>query len=80
MAVTTPAKNLESEGTFWMQSSHSLDGLDVTFDDANAVAGAGLILAATLSQHLGLRQLFDDHVDLGDAPGPTSAASSRKPR
>ena len=52
-----------------MQSSHSLDALDVTFDDANAVADAGLILAATLAQHLGLRQLFDDHVDLGDAPG-----------
>jgi len=52
-----------------MQSSHSLDALGVTFDDANAVANAGLILAATLAQHLGLRQLFDDHVDLGDAPG-----------
>jgi hypothetical protein len=52
-----------------VQSSHSLDALDVTFDDANAVADAGLILAATLAQHLGLRQLFDDHVDLGDAPG-----------
>jgi len=52
-----------------MQSSHSLDALGVTFDDANAVANAGLILAATLAQHLGLRQLLDDHVDLGDAPG-----------
>ncbi len=52
-----------------MQSSHSLDALGVTFDDANAVANAGLILAATLGQHLGLRQLFDHHVDLGDAPG-----------
>ena len=30
---------------------------------------AGMILPATLAQHLGLRELFDDHVDLGDAPG-----------
>lgn len=52
-----------------MRSSHSLDGVAVIFDDDHAVANAGLILTATLSQHLGLRQLFDDHVDLGDAPG-----------
>ena len=52
-----------------MRSSHSLDAVAVTFDDEHAVAGAGLILTATLAQHLGLRQLFDDHVDLGDAPG-----------
>lgn len=52
-----------------MRSSHSLDGVAVTFDDDHAMANAGLILTATLSQHLGLRQLFDDHVDLGDAPG-----------
>lgn len=52
-----------------MESSHSLDRLAVTFDDPHAVADAGLILPATLAQHLGLRELFDDHVDLGDAPG-----------
>jgi len=33
------------------------------------VADAGLVLAATLAQHLGLQELFDRHVDLGDAPG-----------
>ncbi|MGH9222206.1 MAG: hypothetical protein ACRD2W_00010 [Acidimicrobiales bacterium] len=52
-----------------MQSSHSLDRLSVTFDDPHAVADAGLVLPATLAQHLGLRQLLDDHVDLGTAPG-----------
>nr|MDQ3575878.1 IS1380 family transposase [Actinomycetota bacterium] len=52
-----------------MQSSHSLDALDVTFDDERLVADAGLIQSATLAQHLGLRELFDTHVDLGDAPG-----------
>ena len=30
---------------------------------------AGLILPATLAQHLGLGELVDNHVDLGDAPG-----------
>jgi hypothetical protein len=52
-----------------MRSSHSLDAVVVTFDDEHLVADAGLILPATLAQHLGLRELFDDHVDLGDVPG-----------
>ena len=52
-----------------MRSLHSLDRLDVTFDDEHAVADAGLMLPATLAQHLGLRDLIDDSVDLGDAPG-----------
>jgi len=52
-----------------MRSSHSLDAVAVTFDDERLVADAGLILPATLAQHLGLRALFDDHVDLGDAVG-----------
>ena len=52
-----------------MRSSHSLDALSVQFNDDNAVAGAGLILPATLAQHLGLKELLHDHVDLGDVPG-----------
>jgi hypothetical protein len=59
----------KSEGTFSMPSSHSLDAIDVTFDDERLVADAGLIQSATLAQHLGRRELFDTHVDLGDAPG-----------
>ena len=59
----------ESEGTFSMRSCHSLDRMAVTFDDEHAVANAGLIAPATLAQHLGLRELFESHVDLGDAPG-----------
>ncbi len=50
-------------------SSHNLDRLEVVFDDEHLVADAGLIQPATLAQHLGLRQLVDRHVDLGDAPG-----------
>lgn len=52
-----------------MRSLHSLDRLDVIFDDEHAVADAGLVLPATLAQHLELRDLIDDTVDLGDAAG-----------
>jgi hypothetical protein len=41
----------------------------VTFDDEHLVANAGLLAPATLAQHLGLRELFDTHVDLGAAAG-----------
>ena len=43
--------------------------MGVTFDNPHAVAHAGLLLPATLAQHMGLRELFDTYVDLGDAPG-----------
>ena len=33
------------------------------------MADAGLLLPVTLAQHLGLRELVDNHVDLGDALG-----------
>jgi hypothetical protein len=33
------------------------------------VVDAGLALPATLAQHLGLRELFEECVDLVDAPG-----------
>jgi hypothetical protein len=52
-----------------MRSSHSLDRLETTFDDDRLVAGAGLLLPATLAQHLGLRGLVDQHLDLGEAVG-----------
>ena len=47
----------------------SPDGIHIAFDDHRLVANAGLILPVTLAQHLGLRELVDNHVDLGDAPG-----------
>ena len=52
-----------------MRSSHSLDRIATSFDDDRLVADAGLLLPATLVQHLGLRELFDEHLDLGAAPG-----------
>jgi hypothetical protein len=52
-----------------MRSSHSLDRLDVVFDDDRLVADAGLVLPATLADHLGLKALVDEHLDLGRKPG-----------
>ena len=45
------------------------DRIQITFDDRRLVANAGLILPATLALHLGLPQLVDRRLDLGDAPG-----------
>jgi hypothetical protein len=56
-----------------MRSCHSLDRPDVTFDDERLVADAGLVLPTTLAQHLGLRELVDELVDLGEAPGRANA-------
>ncbi len=56
-----------------MRSSHSLDRLETTFDDDRLVADAGLLLPATLAQHLGLRELVDEHVHLGEAAGRANA-------
>jgi hypothetical protein len=52
-----------------MRSSHTLDRLATSFDEQRLVADAGLLLPATLAEHLGLRELFDQHVDLGPAAG-----------
>ena len=46
-----------------------LDGIAVEFDDERAVADAGIVLAATLAQRLGVEALVDRCVDLGDRPG-----------
>ena len=45
------------------------DRIHVAFDDHRLVANAGLLLAVTLAQHLGLGELVARHVDLGRAPG-----------
>jgi hypothetical protein len=52
-----------------MSSSHTLDRVDVVFDDDRAVANGGLLLPMMLAERLGLRELVDAHVDLGDAAG-----------
>ncbi len=45
-----------------------LDRIHMAFDDHRLVANAGLLLPVTLAHHLGLGELVDRHVDLGDAP------------
>src|SRR3954453_21576692 len=46
------------------RGSHGIDRLDVTFDDPNLVANAGLLVVATLSARLGLEALIDTTVRL----------------
>jgi hypothetical protein len=43
-----------------MPSSHSADTLVVGFDDAHAVANAGLVLPATLAECLGVEAAVDE--------------------
>ena len=52
-----------------MGSSHTLDQLDIYFDDTHAVANAGLLLAATLAERLGIEQAADALIDLGERAG-----------
>jgi hypothetical protein len=52
-----------------MLAPETLDRVATHFDDDHAVAFAGLLQPATLAQRLGLRRLFDEHVELGAAPG-----------
>jgi hypothetical protein len=52
-----------------MRSSHSLDRIDTAFDGTQLVAGAGLLLPATLAAHLGLKELVGKYLHLGKAPG-----------
>ena len=49
------------------------DRIHVAFDDHRLVANAGLLLPATLARRLGLSELVDRHLDLGDAPGRANA-------
>ena len=51
-----------------MTSSH-LDRLAVTFDSPTLVSNAGLLLPAILGQRLGLADLVQRHVKLGEAAG-----------
>ena len=52
-----------------MLPRNHLDRIQVAFDDPRLVANAGLLLTATLAQHLGLGELVDHHLNLGSAPG-----------
>ena len=47
------------------------DRIQIAFDDHRLVANAGLLLPVTLGRHLGLPQLVDRYLGLGDGPGPS---------
>ena len=51
------------------------DRIQIAFDDHRLVANAGLLLPATLGRHLGLPQLVDRHLGLGDGPGRASTCN-----
>jgi hypothetical protein len=76
MAPATAAVFPDEEGTFSMGSSHTLDQLDIAFDDTRAIANAGLLLPATLAERLGIEQAADGLIDLGERAG--SAHPGRK--
>jgi|SRR5712691_954166 len=46
-----------------------LERLALAFDDERAVANAGLVLVSTLTWRLGIEQLIDEVLDLGERPG-----------
>ena len=52
-----------------MLPRHHPDRIRIAFDDHRLVANAGLVLPATPTLHLGLPQLVDRRLDLGNAPG-----------
>ena len=52
-----------------MQVSRSLGTVRVPFDDERLVANAGLIAPAILAQRLGMKDLLDESIDLGDVAG-----------
>lgn len=49
--------------------SHGMDRVDVVFDDPNLVSNAGLLVVATLADRLGIGQLVDRWVMLGNRAG-----------
>ena len=52
-----------------MLPRHHPDRIQITFDYRRLVANAGLILPATLARRLGLPELVQQRLDLGNAPG-----------
>ena len=52
-----------------MLPRHHPHRIHIAFDDHRLVSNAGLILPATLALHLGLPELVQQRLDLGNAPG-----------
>jgi len=60
--VTTRESRSES-------GKQGLDRLALAFDDERAVANAGLVLASTLAGRLGIEQVVDETLELGERAG-----------
>ena len=60
--VCETANRPEARSTQQMLALDHPDRIQITFDDRRLVANAGLLLPVTLAQHLGLRELIDNHV------------------
>jgi hypothetical protein len=65
----------QQEDTLKVPSSHTSRKLHVNFDAQHLVADAGLLLPSTLAQRLGLPELFEQYVDLGQAAGRANVAA-----
>jgi hypothetical protein len=52
-----------------------LDRLEVVFDDDRVVANAGVLLAATLADRLGVERLVDESVSLADRSAGSRAGA-----
>ena len=62
-----------------MLPQNNPDRIRILFDYHRLVANAGLLLPATLALRLGLPQLVDRRLDLGDAPGRATCRSAASP-
>ena len=58
-----------------MRAWHKLDRLSVSFDEPNLVPNAGLLAPALIAQKLGIAELVDERVDLGDRPGAANSGA-----
>ena len=59
----------QARSTQKMLADDHPDRIQIAFDDHRLVANAGLLLPVTLGRHLGLPQLVDRYLGLGDGPG-----------
>jgi hypothetical protein len=73
--VAKPIQPPNQEDTLQVPSSHTPRNLHVAFDEQRLVAEAGLLLPAVLARQLGLPELLEQRVDLGQAPGRAHVAA-----
>jgi hypothetical protein len=75
ITVTRPKIAADQRSTLLVSKSCTLDRVEVVADDENGVSDAGLLVAATLGQRLGLAPLLREHLTV---PGSAGANPDRK--